>query len=43
VAPKQAAELLVHLYECYTLGDCDLPRSTFDPHADNKVHALDAK
>jgi len=23
-AREQAAELLVHLYECYTKGDCDL-------------------
>jgi len=44
VAREQAAELLVHLYECYTLGDCDL--AEINPlilTPDNKVHALDAK
>jgi succinyl-CoA synthetase beta subunit len=44
VAREQAAELLVHLYECYTKGDCDL--AEINPlilTPDNKVHALDAK
>ena len=44
VAREQAAELLVHLYECYTRGDCDL--AEINPlilTPDNKVHALDAK
>ncbi len=43
-AREQAAELLVHLYECYTKGDCDL--AEINPlilTPDNKVHALDAK
>ncbi|HUZ41044.1 MAG TPA: ADP-forming succinate--CoA ligase subunit beta [Acidimicrobiales bacterium] len=43
-AREQAAELLVHLYECYTRGDCDL--AEINPlilTPDNKVHALDAK
>ena len=43
-AREQAAELLVHLYECYTQGDCDL--AEINPlilTPDNKVHALDAK
>src|SRR5579863_230943 len=44
VAREQAAELLVHLYECYTRGDCDL--AEINPlilTPENKVHALDAK
>ena len=44
VAREQAAELLVHLYDCYTKGDCDL--AEINPlilTPDNKVHALDAK
>jgi succinyl-CoA synthetase beta subunit len=44
VAREQAAELLVHLYQCYTKGDCDL--AEINPlilTPDNKVHALDAK
>jgi succinyl-CoA synthetase beta subunit len=44
VAREQAAELLVHLYECYTKGDCDL--AEINPlilTPDNFVHALDAK
>ena len=44
VAREQAAELLVHLYDCYTRGDCDL--AEINPlilTPDNKVHALDAK
>jgi succinyl-CoA synthetase beta subunit len=44
VAREQAAELLVHLYECYTKGDCDL--AEINPlilTPDNQVHALDAK
>jgi succinyl-CoA synthetase beta subunit len=44
VAREEAAELLVHLYECYTRGDCDL--AEINPlilTPDNKVHALDAK
>src|SRR6204780_4722632 len=44
VAREQAVELLVHLYECYTRGDCDL--AEINPlilTPDNKVHALDAK
>jgi succinyl-CoA synthetase beta subunit len=44
VAREQAAELLVHLYECYTKGDCDL--AEINPlilTPDKKVHALDAK
>jgi succinyl-CoA synthetase beta subunit len=44
VAREQAAELLVHLYECYTKGDCDL--AEINPlilTPDNYVHALDAK
>ena len=43
-AREQAAELLVHLYECYTKGDCDL--AEINPlilTPDNVVHALDAK
>src|SRR3984957_1004035 len=43
-AREQAAELLVHLYERYTRGDCDL--AEINPlilTPDNKVHALDAK
>jgi succinyl-CoA synthetase beta subunit len=43
-AREQAAELLVHLYECYTKGDCDL--AEINPlilTPDNMVHALDAK
>jgi succinyl-CoA synthetase beta subunit len=43
-AREPAAELLVHLYECYTKGDCDL--AEINPlilTPDNKVHALDAK
>jgi succinyl-CoA synthetase beta subunit len=43
-AREQAAGLLVHLYECYTKGDCDL--AEINPlilTPDNKVHALDAK
>ena len=43
-AREQAAELLVHLYDCYTKGDCDL--AEINPlilTPDNKVHALDAK
>ncbi|HXC18520.1 MAG TPA: ADP-forming succinate--CoA ligase subunit beta [Acidimicrobiales bacterium] len=43
-AREQAAELLVHLYECYTKGDCDL--AEINPlilTPDNQVHALDAK
>src|ERR1700677_5092129 len=43
-AREQAAELLLHLYECYTKGDCDL--AEINPlilTPDNKVHALDAK
>ena len=43
-AREQAAELLVHLYECYTRGDCDL--AEINPlilTPDNQVHALDAK
>src|SRR5450631_1530312 len=43
-AREQAAELLVHLYECYTRGDCDL--AEINPlilTPDNVVHALDAK
>ncbi len=43
-AREQAAELLVHLYECYTKGDCDL--AEINPlilTPDDKVHALDAK
>ena len=43
-AREQAAELLVHLYECYTKGDCDL--AEINPlilTPENKVHALDAK
>ena len=43
-AREQAAELLVHLYECYTKGDCDL--AEINPlilTPDNRVHALDAK
>jgi succinyl-CoA synthetase beta subunit len=43
-AREQAAELLVHLYQCYTKGDCDL--AEINPlilTPDNKVHALDAK
>jgi succinyl-CoA synthetase beta subunit len=44
VAREQAAELLVHLYECYTKGDCDL--AEINPlilTPENNVHALDAK
>ncbi len=44
VAREQAAELLVHLYDCYTKGDCDL--AEINPlilTPDGKVHALDAK
>src|ERR1700689_1939640 len=44
VAREQAAELLVHLYECYTKGDCDL--AEINPlilTPDNQVQALDAK
>jgi len=44
VAKEQAAELLVKLYECYTVGDCDL--AEINPLVltpDNTVHALDAK
>jgi len=44
VAREQAAELLVHLYDCYSKGDCDL--AEINPlilTPDNKVHALDAK
>jgi succinyl-CoA synthetase beta subunit len=44
VAREQVAELLVHLYECYTKGDCDL--AEINPlilTPDNYVHALDAK
>ena len=40
VAREQAAELLVHLYECYTKGDCDL--AEINPlilTPDNMVHA----
>src|ERR1035438_4771760 len=43
-AREQAAELRVHLYECYTKGDCDL--AEINPlilTPDNVVHALDAK
>jgi succinyl-CoA synthetase beta subunit len=43
-AREQAAELLVHLYECYTKGDCDL--AEINPlilTPDDQVHALDAK
>jgi succinyl-CoA synthetase beta subunit len=43
-AREQAAQLLVHLYECYTKGDCDL--AEINPlilTPDNKIHALDAK
>ena len=44
VAREQAAELLVKLYECYTVGDCDL--AEINPlilTPDGSVHALDAK
>ena len=43
-AREQAAQLLVHLYECYTKGDCDL--AEINPlilTPDGRVHALDAK
>ncbi len=43
-AREQTAELLVHLYQCYTEGDCDL--AEINPlilTPEGKVHALDAK
>jgi len=43
-ARRQAAELLVALYRCYTEGDCDL--AEINPlilTTDGRVHALDAK
>ena len=44
VAQEQAAQLLVKLYECYTVGDCDL--AEINPlilTTEHNVHALDAK
>jgi succinyl-CoA synthetase beta subunit len=43
-AREQAADVLVHLYECYVKADCDL--AEINPLVltpDGRVHALDAK
>jgi succinyl-CoA synthetase beta subunit len=44
VAREQAADLLIELYRCYTVGDCDLAEvNPLILTPDDRVHALDAK